>query len=268
MKRIVCLLLVVSIAYAGCEVKESSTSRIMGPDVQPVSPGVSHTPTIVETIVGVPGAVVRLSDCEAKIKELQRELSEARKMPKKDKASLARIAELETLLKSQRETLRAIIANLQKELSEAKAMPKQYKTLLVKLAELEAALGYQEAVERAEKALLVRINELEAAIESQRVVEREDEALLVRIDELEAAIESQRAEIENSKNMSRVYEVAIESQRLTIETLQKLCRMYEAEIESQGKSRSSEESQLSKEPEAGQQQGHEKDGKDDGVALP
>jgi len=93
-------------------------------------------------------------------------------------------------------------------------------------------------------------------------------AFLFRIAQLEAAIELQREEIENSKNMSRVYEVAVESQRLTIETLQKLCRLYEAEIESQGKSRSSEESPLGEQPKAGQQQRDEKDSQHNGVGLP
>ncbi len=88
-------------------------------------------------------------------------------------------------------------------------------------------------------------------------MDREHKALLVRIDGLEAAIESQRTEIESSKNMYRLYEVVIDSQKVAIESLEKLCRLYEAEIESQGKSRSSEESPLGKEPEAGQHQGHE-----------
>jgi len=118
------------------------------------------------------------------------------------------------------------------------------------------------------EALRVRIAELEAAIESLRAVERPEEDLLVRMADLEAAIDSQRAEIKDLKNLYRVYEVAIESQRLTIETLQKLCRLYEAEIESQGKSRSSEESPLCEQPEAGQQQRDEQDSQRYGVGLP
>jgi len=111
-----------------------------------------------------------------------------------------------------------------------------------------------ESIERADKLLLVRIADLEAELESQKAEEKADKALLVRIADLEATIESQRAEIESSTNAYCLYEVAIEAQRVTIESLEKLCRMYEAEIESQGKSRSSEESPLGKEPEAGQHQ--------------
>ena len=149
---------------------------------------------------------------------------------------------------------------------EIKAVSKQIEALRVRIVELESSLESQIVKLGANIAKLE--TELEAAIDSQGAVEREQKALLARIADLEAAIESQRADIENSKNMSRVYELAIESQRLTIETLQKLCRMYEAEIESQRKSRSSEESPLSKEPEAGQQQGNEQDSQSNGVGLP
>ncbi len=128
---------------------------------------------------------------------------------------------------------------------------------------LEEGLREVKAEPKQIEALLVRISVLESALESQRRVEKEQKALVVRIDDLESALESQRAEIESSKNAYRLYEVAIDSQKVTIESLEKLCRMYEAEIESQGKSRSSEESPLSKEPEAGQQQGNEQNGQDD-----
>jgi len=261
MKRMVCVLMVVSIACAGCE--DTGSPKIKS----------------VETIVGLPHGLERLSKLKEENEKLQEELYEARNMPKKDKASLARIAKIEDAIIAQREKSRAEIKRLKEELVKAEKMPKQYKALLVKLAELETALGYQMEVERAEKALmlrideheatinsamvalttdlLVRIDELEDAIESKREVERVEKDLLVRMAELEAEIESQRAEIESSENVYRLYEVAIESQKVTIESLEKLCRMYEAEIESQGKSRSSEESPLGKEPEAGQHQGHE-----------
>ncbi len=139
------------------------------------------------------------------------------------------------------------VPKLVREPIEIKAVSKQIEALRVRIVELESSLESQIVKLGANIAKLE--TELEAAIDSQGAVEREQKALLARIADLEAAIESQRADIENSKNMSRVYEVAIESQRLTIETLQKLCRMYEAEIESQGKSRSSEESPVCKEPE-------------------
>lgn len=126
-----------------------------------------------------------------------------------------------------------------------------------RIEKLEMDLSEVKDMPEPEKALLVRMDELEATIESQKAAEGEEKALLVRIAELEATIESQGAEIESSKNIYCLYEIAIESQRVAIESLDKLCRMYEAEIESQGKSRSSEESPLGKEPEAGQHQGHE-----------
>ena len=138
---------------------------------------------------------------------------------------------------------------------EIKAVSKQIEALRVRIVELESSLESQRVKLGANIAKLE--TELEAAIDSQGAVEREQKALLVRIDGLEAAIESQRTEIESSKNMYRLYEVVIDSQKVAIESLEKLCRIYEAEIESQGKSRSSEESPLGKEPEAGQHQGHE-----------
>ena len=138
---------------------------------------------------------------------------------------------------------------------EIKAVSKQIEALRVRIVELESSLESQKVKLGANIAKLE--TELEAAIDSQGAVEREQKALLVRIADLEAALESQRAEIESSENVYRLYEVAIDSQKVAIESLEKLCRMYEAEIESQGKSRSSEESPLGKEPEAGQHQGHE-----------
>ncbi len=191
MKRIVCLLLVVSIACAGCY--DTEIDPYSG---KPISDKLPES-------VGRPSSLVR------DIVNLKRDLSKVKAMSEKNKASLARIDELEAALELQGAELRADNKKLKKELSEAKITPKQY------------------------------------------------EALLVRIAELEAAIELQRADIESSQNIYRLYEVAIESQKVAIESLEKLCRMYEAEIESQGKSRSSEESSLGKEPEAGQHQGHE-----------
>lgn len=112
-----------------------------------------------------------------------------------------------------------------------------------------------ERVEIDQMALMARIDDIHGELKSQRAEERKEKDLLVRIypriADIEARLESQRAEIESAKTAQHLYEVAIEAQRLTIETLQKLCRMYEAEIESQGKSRSSEESPLGKEPETG-----------------
>ena len=137
-----------------------------------------------------------------------------------------------------------------------------------RMDEVERVLRETQITPRPDEALLARIADIEAALELQRAEERAEKLLLVRIAELEGALESQRAEIESSENVYRLYEVAIDSQKVTIESLEKLCRMYEAEIESQGKSRSSEESPLGKEPEAGQHQGHEQDSQSNGVGLP
>ena len=206
MRRVACLLLVVSIALAGCydvEIDPKTGRRVV---------------------------------------HVQRE---------------DRVAELEPRLKIPKPVRKPI---------EIKAVSKQIDALLVRIDEHEAKIN--SAMVSLTTDLLVRIDELEAAIQNQRAAEGEENALLVRMAELEDEIESQREESENSKNMSRVYELAIESQRLTIETLQKLCRLYEDEIESQGKSRSSEESPLSKEPEAQQKKGDEQDSQNNGVGLP
>ena len=234
MKRIVCLMLVVLIAYAGCA------------DTKP------STITVTPIYSGWINALEDVSNTRQRIEELEIELSKAKDMPKRDKALLARIARLEAEIKSQRAELRAIIAKLKNELSEAEDQTEQTKALLFMIAEIEAALECQRVVERAEKALLVMIADVESAIESRWAVEIDEMVLLDRIAELEAEIESQREEFESSKNIYRLYEVAIESQKIAIESLEKLCRMYEAEIESQVKSRSNEESPLREEPETHQ----------------
>jgi len=169
MKRLVCLLLVVSIACAGCYNKE----------IDPYSGiPISDKPTEV-----------------AKQNKGQNKITQTR-------YSRGWWGDWESFTElSQR------IAKLEGDILKVKALPEQI------------------------EALLNRSDELETSIESQRAVEREHKASLVRIVKLEAEIESQRAEIENSKNIYRVYEVAIESQKLTIETLQKLCRLYETEVD-------------------------------------
>ena len=184
-------------------------------------------------------AVLRLKNAR-----LEMELSEVKNMHKQKKASPFRIAELEAALESQRAVSRAILAKLEREQSEAKIMHKQ------------------------NEALMVRIDELEVALDFQREVERPEKALLVRTAKLEAVLESQGAVIENLKKIHQLHETTIEYQRSAIESSLKLCRLYEAKIESQRKSRSSEESPLSKEPEAGQQQGNEQDSQSNGVGLP
>jgi len=211
MKRIVCLLVIVSIAYAGCADKKPSKVTVIHLLPKWESPGDWES-----------NAVLRLKNAR-----LEMELSEVKNMHKQ------KIAELEAALESQRAVSRAILAKLEREQSEAKIMHKQNNTLLVKIDELETALELQRAEERAEKALLVRTAKLEAVLESQGAV------------------------IENLKKIHQLHETTIEYQRSALESSLKLCRLYEAKIESQGKSRSSEESPLSKEPEAGQHQGQE-----------
>jgi len=185
MKRLVCLLLVVSIACAGCYDTE------IGPSGRPII-HVQPEDRMDEPVLG------------PKVPKPVREPIKLKAMAKQIEALRVRIVELEAEIELQGAELRADIKKFKKELSEAKITPKQY------------------------------------------------EVLLVRIAELEAEIESQREEFESSQNIYRLYEVAIESQKVAIESLEKLCRMYEAEIDSQGKSRSSEESPLGKEPEISQ----------------
>ncbi len=150
MKRIACLMLVVSIACAGCEVKESSTSRIIGPDVQSVSPGVSHTlPGVTRMPLGPDDGwsnrMGMYSELKERIERVEEVLSQIKIAPRPDKALLARIAELGAELESQRAELRASVTKLKEDLSEAKITPEQDKALLVRIANLETALESQRA---------------------------------------------------------------------------------------------------------------------------
>ena len=145
MKRIVFLMLVVSIACAGCEVKESSTSWITGNGVQPVRNGEGHELTGVThtQIVGFQDVAVNISELEERIKRVEKVLPQIKITPKSDKALLSRIDNLETSIESQRAELRENITKLEDDLSEAKITPKPDKALLARIDNLETALESQ-----------------------------------------------------------------------------------------------------------------------------
>ena len=184
MKRLVCLLVIVSIAYAGCADKKPSKVTVIHICPKWESPGDWES-----------NAVLRLKNARLEMK-----LSEGKNMHKQ------KIAELEAALEFQRAVSRAILAKLEREQSEAKIMHKQNNTLLVKIDELETALELQ----RAEKALLVRTAKLEAVLESQRAVIEN----LKKIHQLhETTLEYQRSALVSSLKLCRLYEAKIESQR-------------------------------------------------------
>jgi hypothetical protein len=191
MKRIVFLMLVISIACAGCEVKESSTSRIMGPIEQPVRTDERHELPIVthEQIVGFQGVAINITDLQRRIEIVEEELSQIKIAPRPDKVLLARITEHGAELESQKEELRENIAKLKEDLSEAKITPKPDKTLLVRIANLETALESQKEELRAD------ITKLKEDLSETKITPKPDKTLLIRITNLETALESQRVEL-------------------------------------------------------------------------
>lgn len=188
MKRVVCLLVIVSIAYAGCADKKPSKVAVV-----PLPP-IWYTPGDWES-----NAVLRLKNTR-----LEMELSEVKN----------RIDELEAALESQRSVSRVVIAKLQSELREAKIMQKQNKALLVKIDELETTIESRGVVERIDKALLVRIAKLEAVIESQSAMIKSSKNVH-RLHEV--ALEYQRVALDSLLNLCRLYEAKIESQRVEME---------------------------------------------------
>ena len=124
MKRGVCLLLVVSIAYAGCADKKQNKV----------------------TVVSLPGVWVQGDDWKSNAVLMQEnvrlrdELYKVKTMHKPNKALLVRIDDLETALESQRAVSRAVTAKLKSVQSEGKIMHKQNEALLVKIYDLETAL--------------------------------------------------------------------------------------------------------------------------------
>ena len=144
MKRIVCLILVVLITCAGCEVKERSTSTIIGSNEQSVSPGEIHEiPGVTIIPRGPDGWSNRMgmySELRERIERVETELSRIKIEPKPDRALLVRIADLGAEIDSQRTELRTSITKLNKEISETKRISKPDEALLVKVADLEAGI--------------------------------------------------------------------------------------------------------------------------------
>lgn len=175
MKRLVCLLVIVSIAYAGCADKKPSKVTMISGLLDGVSGGRWDYPE--DGSWESPG-VLRFKIVN---------------MHKQNEALRVRVNALEDALAFQGEVERA------------------EKLLLVRIADLEAAaLESQRAEERAEKALLVRTAKLEAVLESQGAVIEN----LKKIHQLhETTIEYQRSAIESSLKLCRLYEAKIESQR-------------------------------------------------------
>jgi len=196
MKRVVCLLVIVSIAYAGCADKKPSKVTAV-PLIRPwVDDWESYSVLPLE------------------VKRLKMELTKAKIMLKQEEALLVRIGDLEFELASQRAVSRENFAKLESELSEYKSVHEQNETLLVKIDELETTIESQGAVESIDKALLVRIAKLEAVTESQSAVIKSSKNVH-RLHEV--ALEYQRVALDSLLNLCRLYEAKIESQRAEME---------------------------------------------------
>lgn len=172
MKRVVCLLVIVSIAYVGCADTKQKEVTVISGLLDRVPDGTWGDP---EDVIWDSPSVVRLKIAN---------------MHKRNEALMFRIDELEAALESQRAVSRVVIAKLQGELRESKIMHKQNKALLVRIAKLEAVTESQSAVIKSSK----NVHRLhEVALEYQRVAL---DSLLNLCRLYEAKIESQRAEIE------------------------------------------------------------------------
>ena len=152
---IACLMLVVSIAFAGCY--EVEIDKITG---KPISDNGMEVPKQNKegTITQAPYSrdwwgdwesfselIQRFSELIQRIERVEEVLSQIEIAPRPDKALLTRIDELGAELESQKAELRADITKLKEELSEPKITPKQDKTLLVRITDLETALESQKA---------------------------------------------------------------------------------------------------------------------------
>jgi len=172
MKRVVCLLVIVSIAYAGCANKKQSKVTVVAHRNGWYTPGdwKSNAVLMQEN--------VRLRD----------ELYKVKTMHKPNKALLAKIAELGTEIDSQRTELRTSISKLKKEISEAKRMSKPDEALLVKVADIEAG------IKSLRTELRTSITKLKEELSEAKIMPEQYEALLVRIADIQAALELQMAE--------------------------------------------------------------------------
>ncbi|MBL7145707.1 MAG: hypothetical protein ISS76_15830 [Phycisphaerae bacterium] len=150
---IACLMLVVSIAFAGCY--DVEIDKITG---KPISDNGTEVPKQNKegTITQAPysrdwwGDWESFSELIQRIERVEEVLSQIEIAPRQDKALLARITDLETSLESQKAELRTDITKLKEELSEPKITPKQDKALLARITDLETALESQKAELRAD----------------------------------------------------------------------------------------------------------------------
>jgi len=150
---IACLMLVVSIACAGCY--DVEIDKITG---KPISDNGTEVPKQNKegTITQAPysrdwwGDWESFSELIQRIERVEEVLSQIEIAPRQDKALLARITDLETALESQKAELRTDITKLKEELSEPKITPKQDKALLARITDLETALESQKAELRAD----------------------------------------------------------------------------------------------------------------------
>ncbi|MCP4256791.1 MAG: hypothetical protein GY774_04590 [Planctomycetes bacterium] len=174
MKRIACLMLVLSIASAGCQ--DSSTCRIIGDEVKKVLLArIDNLETALES------QIAELRENITKLEEEEEELSQIKIGLK---ALRDKIIELETALESQKTELRADIIKLEGELNQTKD------ALLTRINKLETALESQIA-ELRENITKLEQEELSQIKEALKPVK----ALPDRIKKLETALESQHAEL-------------------------------------------------------------------------
>jgi len=183
MKKIVCLLLIVLIACAGCydvEIDKITDKPISDNGMKSPKQNKEHK------IAQYPYSRDWWGDWESFSELIQR----IERMEREDKILLAKIDDLEAKIELQR------------------AEERPEKTLLARIIALEAEIESQRAEERTEKALLTRIAELEAEIELQRVeIVSSTNAYCL----YEVAMESQRVTIGSLEKLCRMYEAEIES---------------------------------------------------------
>lgn len=152
MKRLVCLLLVVSIACAGCYKKYEDP---LGVTVERPTKSKDRQSNQV---------------LRAKIGKLENELSRLKGVHSQNKSLLVRMGALEIELASKTELSRVVIEKLQSQLREPKTMQKQNQALLSRISELEVMLETQRIEE---KARFERMEDVcfayDIAVDAQRV---------------------------------------------------------------------------------------------------
>jgi hypothetical protein len=196
MKRIVCLILVVSIACAGCydvEIDKITDKPISEKQTEVTKQNkepISEKQTEVTKQNKEP-----ISEKQTEVTKQNKELSKVNVIHLPPAWETPGDHESNAVLRLKN-------ARLEMEIDRVKNMLKQN----------EAALESQRAVSRA---ILVK---WEGEQSKGKIMHKKNKTLLVRIDGLEAAIESQRTEIERSKNVYHSYEAAIKFQMIVEKT--------------------------------------------------